>query len=276
MESLLSILKEKSNGLNHEFQEFQSGIKKLLEADMNTNDKSMLKRKINALCDNYCVSVNKLEVECFIKCEQFMQNKNDNGCMKEEEYTPPSIDDDNDEHAMIDIDESTKQQLEEEQATNPWRCSLCDSDFTAKQYLNLHIAIVHHQSPWKCGECDASFRVKSDLNKHRKSIHKNRKNVDTDSSSKYQCGVCFKSFKDGRALGGHKAITGHVRSDGFQCDLCRKPFATKQKLQKHRSMHVSSSSVPSLEPLGTKKTETVSTQNKPKYARTKSLFNPRL
>ena len=71
---ILSLLKERANQSNKEWQSFQADIKsaldKILErSKMSRDDQSMFRERVSVLCDDYSMAINTLDIELIIKCQ---------------------------------------------------------------------------------------------------------------------------------------------------------------------------------------------------------------
>ena len=107
----------------------------------------------------------------------------------------------------------------------PYKCTICDGNFSERHVLKRHIATVHEgHRPFKCPNCDFSFQCKGNLNKHIESVHERKK--------PYKCTICDASFS---LKGGmkkhiecvHEGIRPHL------CFICGAKFYDQKGLNTH-------------------------------------------
>jgi len=73
----------------------------------------------------------------------------------------------------------------------PFKCDLCDKDFTRNAHLKRHKQINHEglkpcNQELKCDQCGSKFANKYSLKKHVKKTHEVKQ---------YFCDICYKSLK---------------------------------------------------------------------------------
>ena len=62
----------------------------------------------------------------------------------------------------------------------PFKCSICDNNFSKKGQLKRHIASVHEGSkPFKCTICEYKSSQKGHLKLHIASVHEGKKSFKT-------------------------------------------------------------------------------------------------
>merc|ERR1711862_1089714 len=60
----------------------------------------------------------------------------------------------------------------------PFKCSLCDGDFSKSGDLKRHVETVHEgKKPYKCPNCDTRFPTKGNMKTHIEKIHFPGQNV---------------------------------------------------------------------------------------------------
>ena len=114
----------------------------------------------------------------------------------------------------------------------PFKCDLCDKDFTRKAHLKRHKQINHDglkptSSPVKCDQCDHTFANKHSLRKHVKKVHEVKQ---------YFCDVCDQKFHKNYLLRLHKL---EHTGDRFphKCSKCMKLFQFPSQLKRHERIH---------------------------------------
>nr|CDS30439.2 zinc finger protein [Hymenolepis microstoma] len=111
-----------------------------------------------------------------------------------------------------------------------FRCDTCESAFTHKSSLNVHIRKHTGERPYSCEECGKGFMHKSVLTKHlltHKWIHTDEK--------PFRCEDC------GRGFTGKYELTSHMRThtgeNPFVCNICGRQFSKNCNLDKHKCIH---------------------------------------
>ena len=91
-----------------------------------------------------------------------------------------------------------------------------------RSHLQTHKDIQSRPRPYECSDCQKSFLRSSDLWSHQR-IH---------SGSKYTCLECGKRLASSGSLHNHRKSV-HEEQKRFECHVCFKLFALKQKLVNH-------------------------------------------
>lgn len=118
-------------------------------------------------------------------------------------------------------------------------CVGCFQKFETKAKLNSHVKSVHEMK-LKCRYCHLPFKCKIQLRNHVLDEHKRPKVKDRPSpKSEFVCPYlnCGKTFKYSRSLRNHVASTHESGKEALSCDVCRKSFFDKGKLNRHLTSH---------------------------------------
>jgi len=138
----------------------------------------------------------------------------------------------------------------------PFKCDLCDKDFTRNAHLKRHKHINHEgfkstKNQVKCDQCSSTFANKHSLKKHVRKIHevkqyfcdicdqKFHKNYllryhkmeHTGDKFPFKCSKCMKLFKFSSQLKTHERI-----HNGYSCDICNITLEKWTQLVKHKSV----------------------------------------
>lgn len=112
---------------------------------------------------------------------------------------------------------------------NPTPCPHCDSRFSNKSSLDLHLTMKHQDlapdaTPSNCSECGKLFLTKKALR-----WHMNTHDPPTP------CEVCGKIFKSKRLLARHVSKV-HDKAEQVECHICHKKLVTLTALRAHISV----------------------------------------
>ena len=114
----------------------------------------------------------------------------------------------------------------------PFKCNICDKDFTRNAHLKRHKQINHEgvKTPTaevSCDQCGNIFANKYSLKKHVKKVHEVKQ---------YECEVCGKQFHKNHLLKVHKLEhSGDIHP--HKCNQCDKQFKFPGQLKRHERIH---------------------------------------
>ena len=85
------------------------------------------------------------------------------------------------------------------------QCPKCDSKFSQKGHLNVHIKMIHDKiKDFECPNCDSKFSTKGSLTRHIKQVH--------DKIKDFECPKCNSKFSTKGHLTRHiKICTGELK-----------------------------------------------------------------
>ena len=107
------------------------------------------------------------------------------------------------------------------------RCSLCQSVFRSRSYLDAHKKAVHEKVP--CTECGKLFGAKV-MKRHIEAAHT------PDDQKKYKCDICCKGFAAKQSLEEHKNV--HTGEKPHKCKFCSTSFASASTRNMHQRGHL--------------------------------------
>lgn len=105
---------------------------------------------------------------------------------------------------------------------HPFICAHCDQQFYSRTTLRCHINQFHKER-YICEFCDQEYYTKTSLENHRKLCQC----IERD----FKCDHCTCSFDTLEELANHVKLRHD--EDTFNCNLCKKKFLSKIKLQDH-------------------------------------------
>lgn len=104
----------------------------------------------------------------------------------------------------------------------------CNSKFSNKSRLEVHIRTHFGQKPFQCPICNKSFNEKGNLKTHMKFHSPDRP---------FQCNLCSKNYKTKGHLKDHIQVK-HIQKDKYICKFCLKDFRRFPPLLYHlKSKH---------------------------------------
>ena len=132
---------------------------------------------------------------------------------------------------------------------NRWPCPMCNSDFTKKSSVKIHIERVHHKKKsFFCDICGQEFSHSNSVKKHKlrscKGVkfeqHGDKWTIQVKQTSvregKFLCEICHKSFISEDGLSNH-LTSSHNTEKNFQCPHCEKSFKVRQSYYRHLHKH---------------------------------------
>ena len=104
-------------------------------------------------------------------------------------------------------------------------CEKCESKFTTKPGLDIHIATIHERKkPHQCKICEKKFSRKFHLKLHNTSVHGKKQ------PRPYDCKICNANFLKKPHLRNHTA-TVHEGEKPFECNLCKLKLTSRHGLR---------------------------------------------
>ncbi|XP_012284886.1 zinc finger protein 91 [Orussus abietinus] len=115
-------------------------------------------------------------------------------------------------------------------------CDICPKKFYRREHLKIHVAKHNMIKPYKCNRCTKRFikeeQLTNHLSKHDRTFKKNK---ETDSSKRFLCEICSKSFTQSTTLIAH--LRAHKGIKPYVCEVCSRPFTTNAYLKMHMRTH---------------------------------------
>ncbi|XP_067130393.1 zinc finger protein Xfin-like [Centruroides vittatus] len=122
--------------------------------------------------------------------------------------------------------------LKKHEETHKFSCSRCNSIFVQMKDLKQHLSKEHSEFAHLCFVCCEVFSAQSELQEHLK------KHRIEDSENQSHNEKSLKNTKNKAKLDKDKPFQSNEGSDGYQCTLCQKSFATFGNLSRHnRQVH---------------------------------------
>ncbi|XP_023225118.1 zinc finger protein 43-like isoform X2 [Centruroides sculpturatus] len=122
--------------------------------------------------------------------------------------------------------------LKKHEETHKFSCNCCNSVFLQKKDLKQHLSEKHSEFAHLCFVCCEVFSAQSKLQEHLK------KHRIEDSENQPHNEKSLKNTKNKTKLDKDKPFQSSKGSDGYQCTLCAKSFATYGNLSRHqRQVH---------------------------------------
>lgn len=109
-------------------------------------------------------------------------------------------------------------------------CIHCCKTFVSSKRLRMHLQIHKKSKPYQCTLCNSTFHMKKYLNSH----------MLKHGEGQYDCAVCKKKFRRQDVL--HRHTKTHLARKSFVCPLkdlegCKMEFCRKDKLREHMKSH---------------------------------------
>ncbi|EZA60673.1 hypothetical protein DMN91_007108 [Ooceraea biroi] len=115
-------------------------------------------------------------------------------------------------------------------------CDICPKKFYRREHLKIHVAKHNMIKPYKCTRCTKRFIKEEQLNNHLSKHDRTfKKNKETDSSKRFLCEICSKSFTQSTTLIAH--LRAHNGIKPYVCEVCSRPFTTNAYLKMHMRTH---------------------------------------
>ncbi|XP_043466732.1 zinc finger protein 91-like isoform X2 [Leptopilina heterotoma] len=115
-------------------------------------------------------------------------------------------------------------------------CDICPKKFYRREHLKIHVAKHNMIKPYKCTRCTKRFIKEEQLTNHLSKHDRNfKKNKETDSSKRFLCEICSKSFTQSTTLIAH--LRAHNGIKPYVCEVCSRPFTTNAYLKMHMRTH---------------------------------------
>ncbi|XP_012253228.2 zinc finger protein 729-like [Athalia rosae] len=115
-------------------------------------------------------------------------------------------------------------------------CDICPKKFYRREHLKIHVAKHNMIKPHKCNRCTKRFAKEEQLTNHVSKHDRNfKKNKETDSSKRFLCEICSKSFTQSTTLIAH--LRAHNGIKPYVCEVCSRPFTTNAYLKMHMRTH---------------------------------------
>lgn len=115
-------------------------------------------------------------------------------------------------------------------------CDICPKKFYRREHLKIHVAKHNMIKPYKCTRCTKRFIKEDQLTNHlSKHDRPFKKNKETDSSKRFLCEICSKSFTQSTTLIAH--LRAHNGIKPYVCEVCSRPFTTNAYLKMHMRTH---------------------------------------
>ncbi|KAL4229298.1 hypothetical protein ACF0H5_012338 [Mactra antiquata] len=131
----------------------------------------------------------------------------------------------------------------------PYECEICGGKYSKRSQLDNHIFSHSAERKFTCRYCGKTFKYYKGMRRHEKSHveeesftcdqcglkFSRKENLDrhkvTHGSNEFQCKVCKKVLKDGRALQEHEFT--HLVAKGCKCPSCDEMFYSSNKYFNH-------------------------------------------
>ncbi|XP_045601701.1 zinc finger protein 157 [Procambarus clarkii] len=105
----------------------------------------------------------------------------------------------------------------------PYKCAVCDREFTYKEELLEHADSHEAAKPYKCDICGAGLSHISALRRHR---------LAHSGYKPHRCEICSRSFFQKCDLQRH--YTTHGKSKQYECGACKKKYSSLHFLENHK------------------------------------------
>ena len=230
---ILSSLTANSNALNRECQQFQKQIKEIMnnimqQTQLSDDDKEMYEQQMNAVCNEYSSSINRLEYKCLIKCERYLESMSQSGRISSQLLKPAS---------------STGSGTSQKKTAKMFVCDECGAVYTARSSLTRHQRKAHSST-----DNETSISNKNQAVSPTEEAHKDTNSIVADKSLK-ECPDCYKMIKY-QGFYQHKMMHERQRANNdkvsntkikraakfVECEVCGEQINCRGYYQ-HKKMH---------------------------------------
>lgn len=124
---------------------------------------------------------------------------------------------------QIDTGQTIPNTLQCSIVDKPYKCAMCDTEFTYREELLEHVESHEAAKPYKCDICGAGLSHISALRRHR---------LAHSGYKPHRCEICSRSFFQKCDLQRHY-IT-HNKSKQYECSICKKKYSSLHFLENHK------------------------------------------
>lgn len=122
----------------------------------------------------------------------------------------------------------------------PFLCETCGAGFNQKVTLKSHLLTHTSEYPYQCQWCGQAFRYKVSLRSHLINVH-----APLSKTLHYECDQCKKQFATSHKLNRH--YRSHTGEQPYQCTVCNKSFSQTGNLNTHMKKHKALAEFPDID-----------------------------